>query len=275
MALGACSLLLPFGEYSDGESPDGASSAKPSGDAAPDRDAAGSSDAANVYPPDSWCATQPRAGLVVCDDFDFELTLGQRWSGTTFDIAGAAVFDTDAFVSPPKSFAMQVPVETSDYVQVMLNETLDGGAPVVTFAFDLRPDMLTTSNQGVLYVASIEQGPGRPRSALSFRIASTFADLQEQITDSMGNNLTPFPMATITSGYPAAGTFTRVSIQLDFTRTPAVASVTLGTATSTAATLSLDPSWSVTTTTFHLGDWFIAPTQPFSLEYDNAVIRAP
>jgi hypothetical protein len=258
-ALGGCSLLLPWDELSgQGGTPD-----------------SGHTDASDAvsdggYPEGSWCAMQP-PGAVLCDDFDFETTAFERWSSHTFDIQGSAGFSTTA-ESPPYSFELKSGAITPNtyYVEVLQESVMPlAGTTSVSLSFAFQPAVSwDAGGGGEMYVATISQGPGAPRSDVWLEFGPMGTGLYEQITGTDGG--VAFPPQSWSGTVPNTGHWTHVALQVDLAA--ATASVTLDGVM--VGMLSLQGAWSTTAlTNVYLGDSYLAATPAFDLLYDDAIIR--
>ena len=221
-----------------------------------------------VYRPGSWCAANAPA-LFFCDDFD-QGPIGARWTGSALQVAGAATLSSNNHSSPPYGFDIACPaLMPNTFLLEVLTQTL-APASRLALAFDFDPVAFPADGRGgTLYLATLTQGPGTPRSALQFRAGTALTDLQEQVVLASGAVKTGTGMwesATLVR----SGVWTRVEIDVDFTVSPAVATLRLD--GRSVVTASLDPSWTRQPATFQLGDWYI-PTEPaFHVAYDNLTI---
>jgi hypothetical protein len=260
---GGCSLLVDLSDTTGGTdsgatSPDGARV-----DVGGDIDASGP-----AYPPGSWCADNAPA-LFFCDDFDHGM-LGSRWSSTTFQVAGAALLSSVDYRSSPYGFEVASPaLMPNTYLLEVLTEAIPS-ASRITLAFDLDPLMFPADGRGgTLYLATIAQGPGTPRSAIQFRAGTTVTDLQEQIVLTSGSlkaGTGQWESATLVQ----TGAWTRVEIALDLTTSPATATLRLD--DRLAVTASLDSSWMRAAAVVDLGDWYVPSEPAFQVAYDNVTI---
>jgi hypothetical protein len=220
------------------------------------------------YPPGSWCATNAPA-LFFCDDLD-DGALGSRWTGSTLQVAGAATLSTTNAHSPPQGFDIACPaLMPSTFLTEALTESIPASSRVA-LAFDFDPLTFPADGQGgTLYLATMTQGPGTPRSAIQFRAGTALTDLQEQVILESGAikvGTGQWESAT----HVQVGTWTRVEMDIDFTTSPATVALLLG--GQSVATGTLDPSWTRATSTFYLGDWYIPGEPAFHVAYDNVTI---
>ena len=220
------------------------------------------------YPPGSWCA-QNASSLFFCDDFD-DGPLGARWTGTALQVSGAASLSTVNDRSPPYGLDIACPALTpSTFLTEVLTETIPP-ASRVALAFDFNPLMFPPDGHGgTLYLATMTQGPGTPRSAIQFRAGTSLTDLQEQVVLASGaikSGTGQWESATLVQ----AGTWTRVEMDVDFTTSPATAALRL--AGQTVASGTLDSSWTRAASTLQLGDWYIPTTPAFHVAYDNVTV---
>ncbi len=121
----------------------------------------------------------------------------------------------------------------------------------------------------MLYLATIAQGPGTPRSSIQFRAGTALTDLQEQVVLDSGA-LKPGTGQWESKTLLPTGSFTRVEVALDFTVSPVTATLRLG--GQVAATANLDSSWKRQPGFVDLGDWYIPTEPPFQVVYDNVTI---
>ncbi len=268
----------PGGAIEDGAGAEGASRGDDADAAGTTGDGATAGGAATVdgsaeagtprYPPGSWCA-ENASSLFFCDDFD-DGPLGARWTGTALQVSGAGSLSALNYRSPPYGFDVACPaLMPSTFLTEVLTETIPP-ATRVALAFDFNPLMFPADGHGgTLYLATMTQGPGTPRSAIQFRAGTSLTDLQEQVVLESGaikSGTGQWESAT----YVQAGTWTRVEIDLDFTTSPATAALRL--AGQTVAGGTLDSSWTRAASTLQLGDWYI-PTEPaFHVAYDDVTI---
>jgi hypothetical protein len=220
-----------------------------------------------VYPTGSWCASNAPS-LFFCDDFD-DGPLGSRWSGTTLQVAGAATLSTANARSLPDGFDIDCPaLMPNTFLLEVLTEAVPA-ASRIALAFDFNPLAFPSGQGGALYLATLTEGPGIPRSAIQFRAGAELTDLQEQIILSSGAIKTGTGQFESTTLVPL-GTWTHVEVDLDFTASPVTATLLLN--GRAAATGTLDESWTRAPVTVDLGDWYI-PTEPaFHVAYDNVTI---
>ncbi len=275
----ACSLLIDLADTTGGSPSDAASDVADRQDAIAEGDAAAAdggaaeggdaSDAGRPpYPPGSWCAENAPASLF-CDDFD-EGALGARWTGATLQVSGAATLSTASPSSTPNAFDIACPALTpSTFLTEALTESIPA-ASRVTMAFDFDPLAFPADGHGgTLYLATMTQGPGTPRNAIQFRAGTALVDLQEQVIAATGAIKSGTGMWASTTLVPS-GSWTRIELVVDFTTSPAKATLRL--AGQTVATGTLDATWTRAPATFYLGDWYI-PTEPaFHVAYDNVTI---
>lgn len=261
-------------EADSGEGVGAAGDGGPGGDA--DGGAGGEVDASppdgagRAYPPGSWCAANASA-LLFCDDFD-DGPLGSRWTGATLQVAGAATLSPANYRSPPYGLDIACPaLMPSTFLLEVLTESIPA-ASRVTLAFDLDPLMFPDDGHGgPLYLATLTQGPGTPRSAIQFRAGTTLTDLQEQVVLESGAIKTGTGQWESATLVPV-GTWTHVEMAVDFTASPAAAALRLN--GQTVATGSLDSSWTRAAATVELGDWYIPTEAAFHVAYDNVTIDA-
>jgi hypothetical protein len=235
------------------------------------RDAAGGSSidgARPEYPPDSWCAANA-ASLFFCDDFD-DGPLGSRWTGTALQVSGAASLSSLNYRSPAYGFDVAcLALTPSTFLTEVLTESIPP-ASRVALAFDFSPLMFPADGHGgTLYLATMTQGPGTPRSAIQFRAGTSLTDLQEQVVLQSG------AIKTGTGQWESAtfvqvGTWTHVEVDVDFTTSPASAALRLGGQRVAGGTL--DSSWTRGPATLELGDWYIPAEPAFHVAYDNVTI---
>ncbi len=220
------------------------------------------------YPPGSWCASNAPA-LFFCDDFD-DGPLGSRWTSTTLQVAGAATLSSTNAPSPPNDLDIACPaLMPSTFLLEVLTESIPA-ASRIALAFDIDPVMFAADGHGgPLYLATLSQGPGTPRSAIQFRAGNTLTDLQEQVILASGTIKTGTGQWASATLAPA-GTWTHVEMVVDFTASPAGATLRLN--GQTVATGALDSSWTRAPATFDLGDWYIPTTDAFHVAYDNVTI---
>jgi hypothetical protein len=261
-----CSLLVDLSGTTGGDA--GTSVDAPSDGAAADGAAPGDG-ASFGYPPGSWCASNAPS-LFFCDDFD-NGPLGSRWSGTTLQVAGAATLSTVNARSLPNGFDIDCPaLMPSTFLLEVLTKAVPS-ASRIALAFDFDPLAFPPGQGSALYLATLTEGPGIPRSAIQFRAGPELTDLQEQIVLSSGAIKTGTGQFESTTLVPL-GTWTHVEVDVDLAASPATAALLLN--GRTAATGTLDESWTRAPVTVDLGDWYI-PTEPaFHVAYDNVTIDA-
>jgi hypothetical protein len=220
------------------------------------------------YPPGSWCASNAPA-LFFCDDFD-DGSLGSRWTTTSLQVAGAATLSSMNAPSPPNDFDLACPaLMPSTFLLEVLTESIPS-ASKIALAFDIDPLMFAADGRGgPLYLATLSQGPGTPRSAIQFRAGNTLTDLQEQVILASGTIKTGTGQWASGTLAPA-GMWTHVEMLVDFTASPAAATLRLN--GKTVVTANLDSSWTRAPATFDLGDWYIPTTDAFHVAYDNVTI---
>ena len=220
-----------------------------------------------VYPVGSWCASNASA-LFFCDDFD-DRPLGSRWTATTLQVAGAASLSSANARSPAYGFDIACPALTpSTFLVEVLTESIPP-ASRFALAFDFNPLMFPAGRGAVVYLATLAQGPGTPRSAIQFRGGTALTDLQEQVILASGaikSGTGQWESATVVP----MDAWTRVEMDVDFTASPAVATLRLN--GQTVATGNLDPSWTRAPATLDLGDWYIPTQAAFHVAYDNVTI---
>ncbi len=145
-------------------------------------------------------------------------------------------------------------------------------ASQIALAFDFDPLMFPAGGHGdALYLATITQGPGTPRSALQFRAGSALTDLQEQVVLESGAVKTGTGQWESATLVPS-DTWTHVEIDVDFTTSPVAAKLRLN--GKTVAAGGLDSSWTRAPATFDLGDWYVPAEPAFHVAYDNVTIDA-
>lgn len=251
------------GTQGDGESP--GVDAGAGGDGSPGIDA---SDGGRSYPPGSWCAANAQS-LFFCDDFD-DGPLGSRWTSATLQVSGAATLSSKSERSAPYGFDIACPsLMPSTFLMEVLTESIPAASRVAV-AFDFDPVALPADGHGgVLYLATITQGPGTPRWAIQFRAGTSLADLQEQVI--LASGAVKGGTGQWESSTPVQlGTWTRVEMDVDFTTSPATTALLLGGQTVAAGTL--DPGWTRAPSTLELGDWYIPAEPAFEVAYDNVTI---
>jgi hypothetical protein len=227
-----------------------------------------SADAARPAPVGSWCA-ENAASLFFCDDFE-DGPLGSRWNSSTLQVSGAATLSSTNDRSAPYGFEIACPsLMPSTFLMEVLTESIPP-ASRIALAFDFDPLVFPADGHGgTLYLATITQGPGTPRSAIQFRAGTSLTDLQEQVILASGavkSGTGQWESATLVQ----TGMWTRVEVDLDLTSAPATVALRL--AGRTVATGTLDASWTRAPATLELGDWYI-PTEPsFDVAYDNVTI---
>jgi hypothetical protein len=261
----ASSLVLPFDQLAPapGSSDGGDASLS---DAPLDQGDAG----ASAYPDGSWCASQP-AGMVFCDDFDFETTAFERWNRYEFDIQSSAGFSPVA-ESPPHSFALTVPTINPGtyYVESLeLDVAPDPTTPTLSLSFAFRPAAGPDAGQTAdVYVAAITQGPGAPRYAAELQLGPSGAVLREQ--DTFPDGGVTFPPEVAAPNVAGADRWTHVAIDVDLA-SPAVTVSFDGTK---IITDPLSGPWSpAERTTVWLGVWYLPAETAFGVLYDDVVIR--
>lgn len=239
----------------------------------------GGADAAEAgpYPAGSWCAMQPQQGLVLCDDFDQDTLAFSRWTTQDFGVGGSSGFSM-THVSAPYSLEINVPPHTSStfFLEVLEQDvpgTLTQRSTSLDFEFQpvSWPDAGADADQTMteMYVASLAQGPGAPRVAITIFTGPGGTQLQEQDTDSMGNDT--FNNGPWMAYTPPSGTFTHFTVSIAYGET---ATAMLQADGVSLGTLQLTGDWLPTaTTSVFLGDWYVTTTPGFEWLYDDAVIR--
>lgn len=226
------------------------------------------SEGGRSYPPGSWCAKNAQA-LFFCDDFDEE-PLGSRWTSATLQVSGAATLSSKNERSAPYGFDIACPsLMPSTFLMEVLTESIPAASRVAV-AFDFDPVAYPADGHGgVLYLATITQGPGTPRWAIQFRAGTSLTDLQEQVI--LASGAVKGGTGQWESSTPVQpGTWTRVEMDIDFTTSPATTALLLGGQTVAAGTL--DTGWTRGPSTFELGDWYIPSEPAFEIAYDDVTI---
>jgi hypothetical protein len=249
--LAGCSLLVDLSDTTGGSDAGLATT----GDARP-------------APVGSWCA-ENATSVFFCDDFD-DGPLGSRWTSSTLQVSGAATLSSTNERSPPYGFEIACPsLMPSTFLMEVLTESIPP-ASRISLGFDFNPLLFPADGHGgTLYLATITQGPGTPRSAIQFRAGASLTDVQEQVILASGavkSGTGQWESATMVQ----MGTWTRVEMDLELTSAPATVALRLD--GRTVATGTLDSSWTRAPATLQLGDWYI-PTEPaFDVAYDNVTI---
>jgi hypothetical protein len=260
--LASCSMLIDLSDTTGGS--DAGQGGGPIAEASPP----GRAEGGRSYPLGLWCS-QNAASAYFCDDFDVG-PLGARWTSSTLQVSGAATLSSTNARSAPYGFDIACPsLMPSTFLMEILAESIPPSSRI-TVAFDFDPVMFPADGRGgTLYLATISQGPGTPRSAIQFRAGTSLTDLQEQVILASGTvkaGTGQWESATLVQ----AGTWIHVEMDVDFTTAPATATLRL--ADRTVATGVLDRSWTRAPSTLELGDWYI-PTEPaFEVAYDNVTI---
>jgi hypothetical protein len=286
----ACSLVTSIPDLTSGSTGDASTQEASADGLAPQTDGALDADAGNHaetsldasqdgpgdggggFPDGSWCAQQPTAGLILCDDFDYETLTFARWSRAQFDVTGSADF-SPLHVSAPHSFEINVPQHTSStYFVETLQKDVGGAASAASLSLDFQFQPVVISDaagSNDVLVCAMAQGPGAPRVAISVHVGWGFMWMQEQITDATGKDT--FNSSSFSQSSPPAGSFSDLALTIAFGTPP---TATLRYEGTTVVTLPLQGGWQPqATTVVYLGDWYTVSTPGYDMLFDDAVIR--
>jgi hypothetical protein len=285
----ACSLVTNIPDLTSGSTADASPQEASSDILAPQTDGAldatagsdadaepadGSQDGSldGAFPEGSWCAQQPTAGLILCDDFDYETLAFSRWSRAQFDVSGTTDF-SHVHVSAPYSFEIAVPQHTSSsfFIETLQKDVAgNAGAASLSLDFQFQPVVLSdASTSAYMPICSLAQGPGAPRVGIAVQTGLDAIWMQEQITDSTGKDT--FNTSTFSQSVPPLGSFTDVTLTIAFGPSP---TATLRAQGTLILTLTLQGAWSPqVATVVYLGNWYTVSTPGYDLLYDDAVIR--
>jgi hypothetical protein len=193
-----------------------------------------------------------------CDDF--EGTFASRWTAKHPSASGTLSFDADDSVGPPKPghslLAATTAAETS-YLEWSTSKVPSS----FHLAFDFRADELPSSD--VTYVARVRVGASE--YVALYAIAGNTA-LQDFVYHPDGGA----PSDHATSTAIAAGTWTRVELDVSFAVSPPSAKVRLGGKEVLSATLAGD--FVAGSPTLELGVAFVNASAVRRFRYDNVVL---
>jgi hypothetical protein len=176
-------------------------------------------------PPSHWCDGKLHA---FCDDFD-EDPLTQSWD-TVAAQAGAVSLDGASFTSPAHSFlATSVAIGPGEYALARLGKRTLELATEVTFAFDLRADLLDPGGAPVgVSAIQLFDGLGELVESVNLLVSNAGAQI-EDVSNSVDGGASVVTQRPVTST-SLVGSWSRVQLQVAL---PADAGLGQGTLTVT------------------------------------------